>query len=265
MPFPYKKVLVIGATSGIGKAMASRLVSEGSCVIVVGRRKENLEAFVHEHGKDKASTVPFDITDLQKIPNFATNITKTHTDLDCIILNSGIQRVFDFSKPETVDLNVIQEEFMTNYLSYLALTNAFLPFLKSKSTKSSLVYVTSGLALVPILRCANYCASKAALHHYLLVLREQLRSTPVKVQELFPPLVQTELHDEKHQPGTKDGHKWGMPLDQFTDAAFEGLAAGKEEVTVGGSTDDYEAFEPQRQKIFHDRMEMIRRVTREGH
>ena len=78
-------------------------------------------------------------------------------------------------------------------------------------------------------------------------------------------LPPAELHDEKHQPGTKDGHKWGMPLDQFTDAAFEGLAAGKEEVTVGGSTDDYEAFEPQRQKIFHDRMEMIRRVTREGH
>ena len=82
MPFPYKKVLVIGATSGIGKAMASRLVSEGSCVIVVGRRKENLEAFVHEHGKDKASTVPFDITDLQKIPNFATKYGHSTVELE---------------------------------------------------------------------------------------------------------------------------------------------------------------------------------------
>ena len=72
MPFPYKRVLVIGATSGIGLAMASRLVKEGSSVVVVGRRKENLEAFVHEHGKDKASAVPFDISELQKIPNFVT-------------------------------------------------------------------------------------------------------------------------------------------------------------------------------------------------
>ncbi len=72
MPFPYKKVLVIGATSGIGKAMASRLVKEGSTVIVVGRRKQNLEEFVHEHGKDKASAVPFDITETEKIPNFVT-------------------------------------------------------------------------------------------------------------------------------------------------------------------------------------------------
>ena len=72
MPFKYKKVLVIGATSGIGKALASRLVQEGSSVIVVGRRKDALEAFVHEHGNDKASAVPFDVTELDKIPNFVT-------------------------------------------------------------------------------------------------------------------------------------------------------------------------------------------------
>lgn len=72
MPFPYKKVLVTGASSGIGRALASRLVQEGSSVIVVGRRKENLAEFVHEHGKDKASAVPFDVTELEKIPNFVT-------------------------------------------------------------------------------------------------------------------------------------------------------------------------------------------------
>ena len=72
MPFQYKKVLVLGATSGIGKAIASRLVKEGSFVVVVGRRKENLVEFVHEHGKDKSSAVPFDITELEKIPNFVT-------------------------------------------------------------------------------------------------------------------------------------------------------------------------------------------------
>lgn len=57
------------------------------------------------------------------------SITKTHTSLDCIILNSGIQRSMDFTKPDTVDMKVVQQEFTTNYLSYLAMTNAFLPFL----------------------------------------------------------------------------------------------------------------------------------------
>lgn len=72
MPSPYKRALIIGATSGIGEALASRFIEEGANVIVVGRRKENLEAFVHKHGKDKATAVPFDITEMDKIPNFAT-------------------------------------------------------------------------------------------------------------------------------------------------------------------------------------------------
>ena len=67
------------------------------------------------------------------------SITKTHEDLDCIFMNSGIQRGLDFSKPDTVDLDLIQSEFTTNYLSYLALTKAFLPFLQSKSTETALM------------------------------------------------------------------------------------------------------------------------------
>ena len=54
-------------------------------------------------------------------------------------MNSGIQRSFDFSKPDTVDLNLIQTEFNTNYLSYLALTKAFLPFLQSKQSESAII------------------------------------------------------------------------------------------------------------------------------
>ncbi|KAL8991955.1 MAG: hypothetical protein Q9169_007499 [Polycauliona sp. 2 TL-2023] len=251
MPFPYKRVLVIGATSGIGEALADRIIEEGANVIAVGRRKEKLEAFVHKHGKDRATAIPFDITELEKIPNFATNITSTYTNLDCILMNSGIQRGLDFSKPDTVDMDVVEMEFKTNYLSYLALTKAFLPFLQSKQQESALMFTTSGLALVPITRCPNYCASKAALHHWILVLRKQLQASKVKVVEIFPPAVQTELHDEKHQPDIKNGGQIGMPLDQFTKEAYTGMVAGKEEVVVGDALGWYNAFEPGRQEIFN--------------
>lgn len=251
MPFPYKRVLVIGATSGIGEALASRFVQEGAEVIVVGRRKDKLEDFVHKNGKDKATAVPFDITEMDKIPNFVKNITSTYSDLDCIMMNSGIQRGLDFSKPESIDMDVVQLEFKTNYLSYLALTKAFLPFLQSKQKESALMFTTSGLALVPILRCPNYCASKAALHQWILVLRKQLRDSKVKIVELFPPSVQTELHDEKHQPDIKNGGQIGMPLEEFINEAYAGLAAGKEEVPVGDAVGWYDSFEPQRQEIFN--------------
>ena len=71
MSFPYKHILIIGATAGIGRALASRLVQSGAKVTVVGRRKERLDEFVQEHGEDKANAVQFDIGDLDKIPGFA--------------------------------------------------------------------------------------------------------------------------------------------------------------------------------------------------
>lgn len=142
---------------------------------------------------------------------------QTHPDVDCICLNSGIQRGMDFAQPDTIDMKVINEEFTVNYLSPVALTKSFLPYLIKKKSATSMIYTTSGLAIIPMPRCLNYCASKAAMHHFLLSLRVQLKDTSVRAIELLPPGVQTELHDAKHQPDIKDGHKIGMPLAQFTD------------------------------------------------
>lgn len=72
MSFQYKKVLVIGATSGIGEALAERFIAKGSRVIGVGRRKERLSAFEEKHGQDKATSVSFDITQTERIPGFAS-------------------------------------------------------------------------------------------------------------------------------------------------------------------------------------------------
>ncbi|MCJ1349922.1 hypothetical protein MMC31_008165 [Peltigera leucophlebia] len=258
MSWPFKKVLIIGATSGIGEALAARCVKAGSNVIVSGRRTDKLEEFIHRHGKDKCSAFQFDITELAKIPSFAANITKTHPDLDCVLLNSGIQRGADFTKPESVNISSIQTEFTTNYLSYISLTKAFLPFFQAKDDRSALVYVSSSLSLVPILRCPNYCASKAALHHFVLVLREQLKDSNVKIIEIFPPAVQTELHDEKHQPDIQNGRLIGMPLNEFTDEAVSGLENGLEEIPVGEAKQPYDAIEPQRQAAFHGIIERMK-------
>ena len=252
MGFQYKKVLLIGATSGIGRALAERFINEGSYVIAVGRRKQKLEELVHKYGHDKVSAVPFDITKMNAISAFATNVIGTHDDLDCIVLNSGIQRKVDFSKPEDVDLDVVNEEFVTNYLSQVAITKAFLPFLMAKSTETALVYTSSGLSLIPLPRCMNYCASKAALHQFVLSLRVQLLTTKVKVVELFPPAVQTELHDAKHQPDIKDGNKMGMPLDDFIEETYQGLAGGFEQIPIGRSKSSFQAFEMKRQEVFSE-------------
>lgn len=72
----------------------------------------------------------------------------------------------------------------------------------------------------------------------------------MKVIEIFPPAVQTELHDEKHQPDIKDGGKIGMPLDEFMDEAYSGLVNGKDQIPVGMSKRSFDGFEVKRQEAF---------------
>ncbi|RDW71591.1 putative short chain dehydrogenase-3 [Coleophoma cylindrospora] len=255
--FPYKTVLMIGATSGIGLALAEKMIENGCFVIASGRRQENLDALVTKYGAEKVAGVKFDITDLNGIPGFVESVTKAHPTLDCVILNSGIQRPLDFTQPASINLPMISEEFNTNYLAHVHLTTAFLPFLREASRPVSLIYTTSALALVPILRCGNYCASKAAMHHLILVLREQLRGSNVKVIEIMPPAVQTELHDEDKQPDIKNGRAMGMPLDEFTEEAWEGLCAGQDDIPVGMAKRMYDAFETKRQEVMGNLVKMV--------
>jgi short-subunit dehydrogenase involved in D-alanine esterification of teichoic acids len=111
------------------------------------------------------------------------------------------------------------------------------------------MYTTSGLALVTLPRCLNYCATKAALHQFIMGLRAQLESSPVKVIELFPPAVQTELHDAKHQPTIKDGGSIGIPLQEFVDGAWKGIVAGKDEIPVGFVVTALEKIDGPRKEI----------------
>lgn len=67
MSFPYKKVLVIGATSGIGKAISERLVKNGVSIVIAGRRKENLDEFVAAHGSGKVQAKVFDVLKLDDV------------------------------------------------------------------------------------------------------------------------------------------------------------------------------------------------------
>lgn len=71
MPFPYKTVLITGATAGIGLALAERMIGSGIFVIAVGRRKDRLDSLVAKHGSDKVAAEVFDVSDIDAIPEWA--------------------------------------------------------------------------------------------------------------------------------------------------------------------------------------------------
>ncbi|KAF1845688.1 oxidoreductase [Cucurbitaria berberidis CBS 394.84] len=237
MSFPFKHVLLIGATAGIGQAMAHRFISEGVKVTAVGRRQERLDQFIAQHGSDKASGLVFDIANLDGIPDFVETVAQAHPSIDCVFLNAGTQSCADFSKPDTVDLNVFHREITINFTSFVTLVHAFLPHLLKHPEPASLVFTGTQVTLIPAFVMPAYCSSKAALESFILCLREQMRDTNVKVMHISPGPVRTELHD--NAMGKDTGSKFGMALTEFVDQAYTGLAEGKADIypgTVGGST-----------------------------
>ncbi|KAL4948759.1 short-chain dehydrogenase/oxidoreductase, partial [Aspergillus filifer] len=231
MSLPYKHVLSIGATAGIGWATATRLVESGVKVTIVGRRQERIDKFVQIHGGEKAGGVAFDITKLEDIPGFADRIMKNNPDIDCIFLNAATQNPYDLADPEKFPLETFHQEVKVNFTSLVSLTHAFLPHLLNKAEPSSFIFTGTHLAIIPAATLPAYSASKAALNVFVLCLREQLRvqKANIKVIEISPPVVQTELHDYM---GKEKGRSLGMPVDEFTDRVFEGLREGKDQIVV---------------------------------
>lgn len=76
----------------------------------------------------------------------------------------------------------------------------------------------------------GYSASKSALNVFAMCLRDQLRDTQIKVTEIAAPAVKTELHDYM---GVEVGRNLGMPLDKFTEDAYQGLLTGEDTIAVG--------------------------------
>lgn len=256
MSFLYKHVLLIGATSGIGAAMATHLIKSGVQVTAVGRRKERLDEFVSQHG-EKASRMVFDIAKLDEIPTFAAryayralrpltsrafpvhsstpnrpSVTTAYPTIDCIFLNAGIQHRYDFTNPSTLDFPRFHHETTTNFTSFVALTHTFLPHLLACSSPTSLIYTGTHLSLVPAYTMPAYSASKAALDAFVMCLREQLNTSDVRVTSISAPPVQTELHD--FEMGAEAGRALGMPVEQFTQEAYLELVRGKENIVIGG-------------------------------
>ncbi|KAI0830657.1 NAD-P-binding protein [Trametes gibbosa] len=230
-----KCILVLGATSGIGRALALAFHSLDSkpTVIVAGRRQERLEELSRQGERIKISSIDVSSSE-DTLTKFVRNTVAQNPDLDAVVFSSGIQHIFDFTKPESINLSKIQDEVTINYVSIVKLIIMFLPQLLKLSgdgRPSFIVPITSGLGIVPYPSVPDYSATKAALHSLALSLRAQLSKTNVQVIEIIPPLVESELHD--HQGITPALEKVWMPLDEYIRQVMDGLVRGDPQIAVG--------------------------------
>jgi uncharacterized oxidoreductase len=213
-------ILITGGGSGIGRALAEAFHQLGNQVIIAGRRSAVLDQVTSANPGMKSLVL--NIEDPASITAAAQKLTADFPALNAVLNNAGIMRPEDVQKASTADAEAI---VTTNLLGPIRLTAALMPhFLKQPS--ATVINVSSGLAFVPLAMTPTYCATKAAIHSYTESLRYQLKGTQIKVLEIVPPWVATELM------GDVPTDPRAMPLDKFIAETMQILATDAEEICV---------------------------------
>jgi uncharacterized oxidoreductase len=215
-------IFITGGGSGIGRGLAEALHAKGNKVIISGRRKAVLEETTKAN--PGMEFVELNIDDPKNIEAVGKKLIAEHPELNVLINNAGIMN-FD-GVQGVVDDKIVSSIITTNLLGPIRMTSALIEHLKSK-TAAYVAYVTSGLAFVPLAPTATYSATKAALHSYLLSQRYLLKDTSVKVLEIAPPYVQTELTGSQQANDPR-----AMPLKDYIDETIEVLGTDANEVLV---------------------------------
>jgi len=214
-------VLITGGATGIGFALARKLVEGGNDVVICGRRRDRIEAALSAAPglRGLACDIARD-DDISRLLDFTRNACGR---LDVLINNAAVQMQADGVEGVS-GFAAIDEEIRINLLAPMKLTIAALPMLLARPA-ALIANLCSLLAIMPKPNALGYCASKAGLYGFSQALRLRLRGTSVRVAVVFPPLVATPMTEGR-------GHN-KMPADAFAVATLRHLEADREEVRVG--------------------------------
>lgn len=215
-------ILITGGGSGIGRGLAEALHALGNKVIISGRRQTMLAEVTKANLG--IESVELDVVDPASIASVAEGLIAKYPELNVLINNAGIMGRDTIDT--VVDASYADSVVSTNLLGPMRMTSALIDHLKAQPS-ATIAYVTSGLAFTPLADSAVYCATKAGIHSYALSQRYKLKDTSVKVLEILPPYVQTELGGDRQ---LKDPA--AMPLLDYIAETMKILGTDADEVAV---------------------------------
>lgn len=202
-----KTILVTGASSGIGRAIAIECSKSGAMVYLTARNKERLEETMSSMEAGEHRIITADLTNQQEVANLAETVEK----LDGIVLNSGIN---DKSIIKKLDNEFISMMMDTNFSGPAMLMQALLKNKKINKT-ASIVFMSSISAFYPSVSNAMYAASKAAINQFAKVLALEVLTLKARVNCIQPAFVETEMLKKYTLDNVIDEIRANYPLGRF--------------------------------------------------
>jgi NAD(P)-dependent dehydrogenase (short-subunit alcohol dehydrogenase family) len=208
-----KVVLVTGAGTGIGKAVAAMLANEGAKVLIAGRHEDTLKESAAQNGN--IGYIVADVTISDDVKRIETKIRKEYGRLDILINNAGWAPVHSL---EEVDMDEFDRCFNVNTRSVVELTTTLLPLIKE--TKGSIVNVDSAAVYNPMPTMSIYAGSKAAVEMFTRAWAKDLAKYGVRVNSVNPGAIWTPIYEKTDlSPEENKKHleavQKGMPLGRF--------------------------------------------------
>lgn len=232
-----KTIWITGASSGIGEALAYELADRGAHLVLSARSEEKLEA-VRAACIDPQHHIvlPLDLADTGALLEKAAEAERRAGRIDVLVNNGGIsQRSLVVETALEVDRRLME----VNYFGTVALTKAVLPSMLERGT-GRFVVVSSLVGHISTPMRSAYAASKHALHGFFEALRAEVYDQGVRVTMVCPGFVRTQisvsaLTGDGTPQGTMDrAQENGLAPEACAAAIAEALAAGKDEVFIGG-------------------------------
>ena len=198
------RIILTGASEGIGRALALALAARGARVALAARDRERLETLAQECRTrgGEALAIPTDVTNQQDLEWLVNEAVKTYGGLEAVVHNAGITMWSRFDA--LADFSIFERLMEVNYLAPVRLTALALPHLKS--SRGLIVAVASLAGLTGVPERSGYAASKHAMVGFFDSLRIELAGTGVDVSVIAPDFVVSEIHKRAIGP---DGEPLG--------------------------------------------------------
>ncbi len=192
LDFTGRRVLVTGGSSGIGRETAVLLSEYGAQVIVSGRNPEQLKTTLECMTGEAHAVAPFDLTQLDKIPEWIKSLTEQYGPLHGLVHSAGFRKTTGL---RSLSVENLHQTFRVNFDSAVMLAKGF----RQKGcceVPSSIVFISSANAFVGAPATAAYASSKAALIGLTKSLSIELAREGIRVNCIAPGIVKSEMTDQ---------------------------------------------------------------------